>query len=173
MRTKNILLLILLMSISVYFLSSKKEIKKSSTLGKVDKVLVIKSKREMHLIRKGKIIKTYKISLGDDPVGHKVKEGDERTPEGNYVLDWRNSKSSCYRSIHISYPNEEDKKVAEKLHVSPGGNVMIHGLHPSISWMGSKHTIKDWTDGCIAVTNEEMDEIWNSVSYGTPIEIRK
>lgn len=140
---------------------------------KVDKVLVLKSKREMYLLSKGVKVKTYKISLGDKPVGHKVMEGDERTPEGTYSLDWRNNKSSCYKSIHISYPNATDIKKAKELKVSPGGSIMIHGLHPSIKWMGSFHTRYDWTNGCIAVSNSEMDEIWELVKYGTPIEIRK
>jgi len=140
---------------------------------RIDKVLVLKSKREMYLLSNGTKIKTYKIALGDNPVGHKVQEGDERTPEGNYVLDWRNNKSSCYRSIHISYPNAVDVQNAKKLKVSPGGSIMIHGLHPSIKWMGNFRTKQDWTDGCIAVSNDEMDEIWGLIKYGTPIEIRK
>jgi murein L,D-transpeptidase YafK len=146
---------------------------KTKGIGKADKVLVIKSKREMYLLKKGEIFRTYKIALGDNPIGHKVKQGDEKTPEGNYVLDWRNSKSTCYKSIHISYPNETDKAKAKKLGVSPGGDIMIHGLHRSLEWLGSLHVNEDWTNGCIAVTNGEMDEIWKSVKYGTPIEIRQ
>ena len=122
---------------------------------------------------KGKVIRTYTVALGRDPVGHKVKQGDNRTPEGKYTLDWRNPNSSCYKSLHISYPNKADKAKAKTLGVSPGGDVMIHGLHPSVTMLGSKHISWDWTYGCVAVTNEEMDEIWALVKNGTPIEIRK
>ncbi|MGZ5243648.1 MAG: L,D-transpeptidase family protein [Bacteroidia bacterium] len=140
---------------------------------KADEVIVYKSKRKMDLLSNGEVIRTYNIALGDNPIGHKQQEGDERTPEGNYTLDWRNSKSICYKSLHISYPNKEDKAHAEKSGVSPGGNIMIHGLHPSIKLLGKIHYMKDWTDGCIAVNNTEMDEIWTMVANGTPIEIRK
>jgi len=140
---------------------------------KADKVIVHKSKRKMQLLKNGEVIRTYKIALGDNPIGHKQQEGDERTPEGNYILDWRNSKSSCYKSLHISYPNAADKARAKQLGVSPGGNIMIHGLHPSMKWLGKFHHYKDWTNGCIAVNNTEIDEIWKIVNNGTPIEIRK
>ena len=140
---------------------------------KADKVIVYKSKRKLELLKNGEVIRTYKIALGDNPIGHKQQEGDERTPEGNYTLDWRNSKSSCYKSLHISYPDANDKARAKKLGVSPGGNIMIHGLHPSMKWLGKFHYYKDWTNGCIAVNNSEIDEIWKMVENGTPIEIRK
>jgi murein L,D-transpeptidase YafK len=173
MKSKSLFIFFIsvVISICVYFNYSKNRLPEN--IRKADKVLVLKSKREMHLLREGEIIRTYRISLGDDPVGHKEKEGDEKTPEGNYILDWRNSKSVCYKSIHISYPNETDKAKAKKLGVPPGGNIMIHGLHKSLNWLGSLHVNEDWTDGCIAVTNEEMDEIWRCIKYGTPIEIKK
>jgi murein L,D-transpeptidase YafK len=145
----------------------------SSQLMKADKVLVEKSKRKMYLINNGKVFRSYTISLGKDPVGDKQKEGDNKTPEGIYVLDWRNNKSSCYKSIHISYPDDQDVSRAKKAKVEPGGNIMIHGLHPSLKALGKFHTAYDWTNGCVAVTNEEMDDIWKSVKYGTIIEIRK
>ena len=126
----------------------------------------------MYLLQNHNIIKKYKIALGENPKGHKVQEGDEKTPEGNYILDYRNDKSSCYKSIHISYPNSQDKANAKKLDVSPGGFIMIHGLHPNIKYLGKLHNLYNWTDGCIAVTNEEMDEIWANVNNGTAIEIR-
>ena len=158
----------------VCFLYSIPPKKKVHSLGtKIDKVLVLKSKRQMYLMEKGVKIKTYQIALGDDPVGHKVKEGDEKTPEGTYVLDYRNDKSSCYKALHISYPNAQDKLKAKQLKVSPGGFIMIHGLHPNIKALGKAHRLYDWTDGCIAVTNQEMDEIWKYVENGVAIEIRK
>ncbi len=149
--------------------SSKKEEK----LELVDKVVVYKSRRELQLIKAGKAIRSYKIALGDNPLGHKSEEGDERTPEGKYILDWRNSKSAFHKSIHISYPNEQDIAKANKVNVSPGGDIMIHGIHKKMAWIGSWHTMRDWTNGCIALTNEEMDEIWVMVKNGTPIEIYK
>lgn len=139
---------------------------------KADKVVVFKNKRIMQLQREDRILTTYTIALGARPEGHKQQEGDERTPEGTYTLDWRNSKSSCYKSLHISYPNAADKSTAKQKGVSPGGMVMIHGLHPSIAWLGSWHRFYDWTDGCVGVTNAEMDEIWQAVPDGTPIEIK-
>ncbi len=156
---------------SMFFIAKERREKIKNI--RIDKVLVLKSKREMYLLSNGNKVKTYKIALGDNPIGHKVKEGDERTPEGIYVLDWRNNKSSCYKSIHISYPNTDDINNSKKLRVSLGGSIMIHGLHPSIKWLGILHSRYDWTNGCIAVSNDEMDEIWNLIKYGTPIEIRK
>lgn len=139
----------------------------------VDRVLVKKSERTMELHKDGAVYRTYRISLGDQPRGHKFQEGDERTPEGNYVLDWRNPNSSFYKSIHVSYPNDLDRTVARSLGVSPGGMIMIHGLP---NWLSSPRLAEeyrrtDWTDGCIAVGNEEMDEIWRLVRDGTPITI--
>jgi murein L,D-transpeptidase YafK len=138
----------------------------------VDRVLVLKSERKMSLLARGKVVRTYKIALGGTPVGAKEQQGDHKTPEGIYVLDRRNLKSKYYKSIHVSYPNEQDKKHAEKLGVSPGGDIMVHGLPNGFGWLGVTHSAHDWTDGCIAVTDAEMDEIWKLVADGTPIEIR-
>jgi len=132
--------------------------------------LVLKSKREMILLRKGQPIFRCQIALGDDPLGHKGKEGDEKTPEGRYTLDWRNSRSTCYRFIHISYPDQER---ARQRGESPGGSIIIHGLLNGWGWVGPLHTWKDWTNGCIGVSNPEMDQIWALVDNGTPIEIRR
>lgn len=138
----------------------------------VDKVLVLKSRRLLILLKGDETVRQYRIALGANPVGPKEQEGDERTPEGVYVLDWRNSDSKYYKSIHISYPSEDDVARAEARGASPGGYVMLHGLPEKMEWMGSLHRLFDWTDGCIAVTNAEMDEIWELVSDGTLIEIR-
>jgi len=132
----------------------------------------VKSERKLILLNHGQIIKTYKVALGGNPRGAKTQRGDHKTPEGAYVLDRRNEHSQFYRSIHISYPNAEDRARARKLGVSPGGDVMLHGLPNGYGWIGSGHRERDWTDGCIAVTNEEIDEIWRTVPDGTPIEIR-
>ncbi|AHM61360.1 hypothetical protein D770_15530 [Flammeovirgaceae bacterium 311] len=144
---------------------------KGAVTDRADKVLVFKARREMQLLKQDQVLRTYKISMGDQPVGHKQQEGDERTPEGKYVLDWRNGKSAYYKSIHVSYPNEQDRASAKSRGVSPGGDIMIHGMAKKMAWIGSLHTFKDWTNGCMAVTNEEMDEIWVMVKNGTEIEI--
>jgi murein L,D-transpeptidase YafK len=137
-----------------------------------DAVIVLKKEHKLILLSRGSVLKSYKIALGGDPVGPKTRQGDHKTPEGQYVLDRRNLHSRFYRSIHISYPGKRDVAQARALGVSPGGDVYIHGLPNGYRWVGSGHRLMDWTDGCIAVTNEEMDEIWRAVPDGTPIEIR-
>jgi murein L,D-transpeptidase YafK len=137
-----------------------------------DRVLVLKKEHSLQLLNRGQVIKTYKIALGSNPVGPKLQQGDHRTPEGLYVLDFRNFHSQFYKSIHISYPSARDRDAARKSGVSPGGDVFVHGLPNGYGFVGASHRLKDWTDGCIAVTNAEMDEIWKAVPDGTPIEIR-
>jgi murein L,D-transpeptidase YafK len=137
-----------------------------------DKVVVLKKERTLQLLSQGKVIKTYKVALGGDPVGAKTQRGDHKTPEGLYVLDSRNAHSKFYKSIHISYPSARDRAAAKQNGVSPGGDVFVHGLPNGYGWVGAEHRAKDWTDGCIAVTNQEIDEIWLAVAEGTPIEIR-
>ena len=138
---------------------------------KADLVIVRKSARSLQLIRAGEVIKSYRIALGRDPAGHKRREGDGRTPEGVYTLDWRNSNSSFYRSIHVSYPREGDDQHAERWGVSPGGSIMLHGLPNGVAADRLGHPYVDWTDGCIALTNQEIDEIWTQVEDGTTIII--
>lgn len=138
---------------------------------KADRVVVVKSKRVMMLMKDGGILKEYRISLGKNPQGHKLQAGDARTPEGDYILDWRNPKSKFHLSLHISYPNEQDWLNASRLGFQPGGNIMIHGLPKGMEWLGGIHAFIDWTNGCIAVTNEEMEEIWRYVADGTPVRI--
>ncbi len=138
---------------------------------KADSVAVFKEGRKMILYSGGKEIKTYSISLGKNPIGHKQKEGDKKTPEGNYTLDERNPNSSYHLSIHISYPNEQDKFNAESLGVSPGSDIMIHGLPNNTEFLEDYYLNTDWTDGCIAVSNDEIEEIWQAVDDGTPITI--
>jgi murein L,D-transpeptidase YafK len=137
-----------------------------------DHVVVLKKERALELVSNGTVIKTYKIALGRDPIGPKSKQGDHKTPEGVYVLNSRNSHSQFYKSIHISYPSEHDRAMARQKGVSPGGDVFIHGLPNGYGAIGAAHRLRDWTDGCIAVTNEEIDEIWKAVPDGTQIEIR-
>jgi murein L,D-transpeptidase YafK len=138
---------------------------------KADKVVVAKAERTLTLMSQGKVIRSYKVALGGNPVGRKEQQGDHKTPEGHYVLDRRNAKSRFYKAIHVSYPNQEDRRRAADRGVSPGGDIMIHGLPNGFRWLGAAHRAKDWTDGCIAVTDAEIDEIWELVPDGTSIEI--
>ena len=137
----------------------------------IDKVFVDKSERRLQLLSGDDVIRTYHISLGDSPVGHKQQEGDQRTPVGTYTLDYKNENSIAHRSIHISYPNAADKAHAQQLGVSPGGDIMIHGQMNGFGHLASINQKYDWTDGCIAVADNEMDEIMAAVTLGIPIEI--
>jgi murein L,D-transpeptidase YafK len=139
---------------------------------RADRVVMLKKERTLQLLSHKKVIKTYKVALGGDPIGAKTRQGDHKTPEGAYILDFRNAHSQFYKSIHISYPSERDRAAARRSAVSPGGDVFIHGLPNGYGSIGAAHRLKDWTDGCIAVTDEEIDEIWRLVPDGTPIEIR-
>jgi murein L,D-transpeptidase YafK len=140
--------------------------------GKIDLVVVEKAKRVMTLYVKKKPFKTYRIALGGNPVGHKEQEGDSRTPEGRYVIDAKNPKSSFHLSLHISYPDRRDRAAARRKGVSPGGAIMIHGTPEYMSSLRAAGIFSDWTAGCIAVTNAEIEEIYRIVPTGTPIVIK-
>ncbi len=140
--------------------------------GPADKILIEKNRRRLTLISKGEVLKTYKIALGGNPIGAKERQGDNKTPEGTYIIDSRNKDSLYHLSLHISYPNEKDKQRAKELGVSPGGDIMIHGIKNSFSSVGNLHTEVDWTKGCIAVSDEEIVEIEKLVPNGTIVEIR-
>lgn len=133
----------------------------------IDLVVIIKSERVMYLYADGLPIKSFDIGLGANPVGDKHREGDEKTPEGAYILDWRNPDSLYHRSIHISYPNAQDRARAQAHGVDPGGMIMIHG-QPDYAF---DKRMGDWTNGCIAVSNQAMDYMWQHVPMGTPIHI--
>ena len=138
-----------------------------------EKLLVKKSERRLYLMRGGRPFLSYPVSLGFEPEGHKEREGDGKTPEGRYLLDWRNPNSRFYKSVHISYPNFGDRLRAEHRGVKAGGMIMIHGQpapneHAELQQVISR---EDWTQGCIAVPNYAMDEIWEYTTRGTPIEI--
>jgi len=137
-----------------------------------DHVVVLKKERTLELLSQGRVIKTYRVALGGDPFGPKIRQGDHKTPEGTYVLDFRNAHSQFYKSIHISYPSDRDRAVARKKGFSPGGDIFVHGLPNGYGGIGAAHRLKDWTDGCVGVTNEEIDEIWKAVPDGTQIEIK-
>lgn len=137
----------------------------------IDRIVVYKQQRKMILMSRGKEIKSYRVALGGSPVGPKEREGDSRTPEGSYIIDYQNPKSLFYKSFHISYPSPTDRAAAKSRGVNPGGDIMIHGLPKDYAWVGKAHVMHDWTAGCIAVTNQEMDELWSLVKIGTPIDI--
>jgi murein L,D-transpeptidase YafK len=139
---------------------------------KADKVVVLKSKRKLLLYKKDQLLKTYRIALGRSPKGHKQQEGDGKTPEGKYRISSRYSKSRFHRALRISYPNRRDRRKARKAGRSPGGDIMIHGAPNGRGWIGGLHTLIDWTQGCIAVTDKEIEEIWRAVPNRTPIEIK-
>jgi tetratricopeptide (TPR) repeat protein len=140
--------------------------------GPADRILIEKKQRRLTLFSKGEVLKTYRIALGGNPDGPKERQGDNKTPEGTYFIDSRNKDSRYHLSLHISYPNDKDKRRAKELGVSPGGDIMIHGLKNGFSWIGDYHTEVDWTKGCIAVTDEEIEEIGKVVPNGTVVEIR-
>lgn len=139
---------------------------------KADRVLVIKSDSKLYLKKNGKVIRRYHVAFGANPIGHKLQEGDERTPEGRYYLDYKKANSSYHKAIHISYPNAADKKRAKESGVNPGGQIMIHGQKNGFGWLSWVIQRFNWTDGCIAVSNRAMDDIWMFVDVGTPIEIK-
>ncbi len=144
----------------------------ASDLSRAERIVVIKGARRMQLWAQGRVIREYPVSLGFNPTGHKQRQGDGRTPEGVYTIEYRKPDSAFHRALRISYPGPADIARARALGVSPGGDIMIHGLPNGKGWIGTAHRGTDWTEGCIAVTNEEIEEIWRLVPVGTPIEIR-
>jgi murein L,D-transpeptidase YafK len=138
---------------------------------KVTLVLVVKRQHKLELMDGRKVIRSYSVALGRGGLAPKQRQGDHRTPEGFYKIDGRNKASRFYRALHISYPNQDDRERARKLGVNPGGDVEIHGLPNGRGWLGSLLIRFDWTDGCIAVTDADMDQIWALVPDGTPVEI--
>jgi murein L,D-transpeptidase YafK len=137
---------------------------------KINKIIVFKSERRMQVFHNDELLKSYSISLGPQPAGHKQQEGDGRTPEGKYRISAKNDKSKYHRSLAISYPNEKDKAGAKARGASPGGSIMIHGL--KYGFLGKLHRWTDWTQGCIAVTDKEIDEIYEHIDTGTEVEIK-
>ena len=138
----------------------------------VDRVVVQKSTRRMELLRDGAIVASYKISLGLQPVGQKQREGDFRTPEGSYRLTRRNAQSDFFLAVQVSYPEASDIALARKNGWAPGGAIMVHGLPNILKYSRDRYLSTDWTDGCIALSNEDMLDFWLLTGAGTPIEIR-
>jgi murein L,D-transpeptidase YafK len=138
----------------------------------IDRILVEKSERKLSVLRGGEVLKTYRVALGRNPIGAKEQEGDMKTPEGIYTIDYRNPQSDYHLALHISYPSAEDTTRAAQWGVNAGFDIMIHGLPNGRSWIGAAHRQKDWTAGCIAVTDQEIDEIYRVTPDGTTVEIR-
>lgn len=138
---------------------------------KIDRVVLLKGERRLVLMAGDYVMRVYNVALGRYPKGHKTRQGDAKTPEGEYTLDFKLEDSAFHRAIRISYPNARDRARAEARGVDPGGKIMIHGLPNDMSANRVGHPSIDWTQGCVAVTNQEIDEIWNMVEIGTPIEI--
>ncbi|RZU38557.1 L,D-transpeptidase-like protein [Fluviicoccus keumensis] len=141
-------------------------------LPKADHVLVSKTRKTLSLLHGETVLATFPVAFGANPQGHKQQEGDERTPEGSYRLDFKKADSGYYRAIHISYPNAADLAQARARGVSPGGFVMIHGQRNGFGWASFITQRLNWTNGCIALRNEDMAVVWEAVEPGTPIEIR-
>lgn len=137
-----------------------------------DRILVEKSARRLTLYQGGEVIASYPVSLGRGGLAPKRREGDKLTPEGMYKISGRNPRSAYHLSLRISYPDEADKKRASEAGVSAGGDIMIHGIRNGLGWLGIFHRMADWTQGCIALTNAEIRQLWNIVPDGTLIEIR-
>lgn len=152
------------LSLFVFFVAD------ASAATRADKVLVMKHERRLVILRNGVILKSYKVSIGRNP-GRKIRRGDNRTPEGIYRIDRRNPGSRFYKALHISYPNASDIDTALKSGAPPGEEISIHGLPRGFEDLGTSHAVRNWTKGCIAVSNAEMDELWQLVPDGTPVEI--
>lgn len=134
-------------------------------------VRVFKADNNLQLLANEKTVREFHVVFGANPKGHKMREGDERTPEGWYTLDFKNPNSAFYKSIHISYPNTQDIALAKARGVKPGGQVMIHGQKNGLGWLAFISQRFNWTNGCVALSNADMDTVWALVKEGTPIEI--
>jgi murein L,D-transpeptidase YafK len=139
---------------------------------KADLLVVNKGERQLLAYSRGTLLRSYRVSLGRDPVGTKMRQGDRKTPEGNYVIDSHNPRSSFHRALHVSYPSTADVARAKAGSYDPGGEIMVHGIHNGLGWIGKAHRLVDWTTGCIAVTDAEIEELYRVVPDGTRIEIR-
>jgi len=139
---------------------------------KADRIVVSKSSHTMTLFSKGQVLRVYKVALGRGSAGPKERAGDNKTPEGDYMIDQKIAKSRFHLALHISYPNTAQREHARTTSVDPGGAIEIHGLPKGLGWVGPVEHDLDWTEGCIAVSNSEIEEVWELVPVGTPIEIK-
>ena len=170
MRKTGVIILLIISLLIVYYFFPEKKL---DTSKKIDKILVLKSKRQLQVFSKSELIKTYKISLGREPVGAKQFEGDDKTPEGKYTINDKNPNSGYHLNLGVSYPSVKDIRFAKSKEKSPGGLIKIHGLKNGRGFIGKFHRFFDWTHGCIAITNREIEELYHNVKIGTVIEIWK
>lgn len=170
------IIIVFLVAIVIYatfrIFDTKDENKIQIPKDSIDKLIVYKSKHQLLAYTNDTLIKTYKISIGKNPIGDKEFEGDKKTPEGNYTINSKNLNSGWHKNMGISYPNAADIEHAKSLGKPPGGDIKIHALRNGFGFIGKLHRSFDWTNGCIAVTNEEVDELYDAVKIGTVIEIR-
>lgn len=169
MRKTITLIIIVISGLIIYNYFPEQSLSDSA---KIDRLVVLKSKRQLLAYENGNVIKTYKISLGRDPIGAKEFEGDMKTPEGLYTINNKNPKSGYYKNLGVSYPDKSDKEHAAKSGKPAGGDIKIHGLRNGLGFINKLHRFFDWTHGCIALTNKEVEELYSHVSIGTTIEIR-
>ena len=167
-KLNALVLLVVLMAAAVLLHQPRKPLPPGV---RADRIVIEKARHRLTLMRKGKALKSYRISLGA-PYGPKRRRGDGKTPEGRYRIDWRNARSKYHLALHISYPDKRDRARAKGMGVDPGGAIMIHGLPNGRGWLGPLARRFDWTQGCVAVTNPEIEEIWRAVPNGTPVDIR-
>lgn len=168
-KTISILLITLVCTLLVYYFLPEEQLPAHT---RIDKLVVMKSERSMYAYSKGKLVKVYHVAIGKNAVGDKEHEGDKRTPEGSYFIEDKNPNSGYHKNLGISYPDKTDLQEAKTKGVPAGGEVKIHGLKNGRGLLGKFHRLRNWTAGCIAVTNQEMDELYNAVAIGTPIIIR-
>ena len=160
---------ILLLSAAIYYFYPERKLPENAV---IDKIVVTKSERKLSVYSNGVLLKDYKVSLGRHPVGQKEYEGDKKTPEGNYTIFDKNAQSTCYKNLGISYPNADDLERCKRTGLRPGGSIKIHGMLNGQSYWGKFHRLRDWTAGRVAVTDEEMDELYEHTPVGTLIEIK-
>jgi murein L,D-transpeptidase YafK len=167
-KMKLLAIFILFLGLTVYYFYPENKLPADI---QIDNIVILKSARQLLAYSGGQLIKTYKISLGRQPVGAKEFEGDKKTPEGVYSINDKNPNSDFHKNLGISYPDKYDNENAKRLGKPPGGNVKIHGLRNKTGFIGKFQRWYDWTSGCVAVTNQEIDELYNAVEIGTRIEI--
>ena len=172
MKIKYIIWIVIIGLLGFCLFGYNKPYQPLDTNRQIDKIILIKHKKVLQLIAKDSIIKSYKVSLGRVPLGHKEFEGDKKTPEGKYFINDKNLNSGYHKNLGISYPNKQDIEHASSFNKSAGGQIKIHGLRNGFGWLGKAHLFFNWTLGCIAVTNDEIDELYENIKIGTPIEIK-
>lgn len=168
-KTVLTFILLLIASIIIYYFLPEEKLPANIT---IDNIIVLKSHRQLSVYSNGRLIKVYRISLGSCPIGKKKFANDGKTPEGHYFINAKNPHSVCYKNLGISYPNQNDILNARKLNISTGGDIKIHGISNRLGFIGKFQRWYNWTAGCIALTNTEVDDLYNHTPIGTPIEIK-